>query len=379
MTTPTGIRQTTIAAEIELKGTGLHTGVLTTVRLKAAPEGYGRRFIRSDVAGSPELTATDLDVTCAPGRTALCKDGTSVETVEHVLAALAGLGVDNVRIEIDGPEPPSGDGSALIFAEAIQGAGIVQQDAAREAYVIDEPVVIEQDGARVIALPLSPAASGGSLSRYGYALSYRDSTLARGWQEIDLTPETFLREVARARTFCMAKDVERLKAIGLGRGATHENTLVIDGDVAQGTELRYADEPVRHKLLDLIGDVGLVGAPVVGRVTGYRSGHRQNWQLVRHILNNARKCTLDSARPKPIMTMEDIERILPHRYPFLLVDSVVELEPEKRIVAVKNVFAERGVLPGPLPGESRDAGCPADRGPGPSSRTIVVAICQGRR
>lgn len=343
-------RQHTIASAVEIEGVGLHTGSSTTIRFEPAPPMYGRRFVRADIDDRVELTAQDLDTHCAPGRTALARDGVSVETVEHVFAALAGLGIDNVRITLKGPEPPAGDGSASVFVDALTKAGIVEQDAPLMAVVVEEPVVFEQDGARVVALPMVP--EEGAISRFAYALSYRDSNLARGWFEIGLTSETFRKELAPARTFCLARDVEHLKAAGLGRGATHKNTLVIDGDRVLDNELRFANEPVRHKVLDLVGDTGLVGSPVVGRIMGFRSGHRHNWRLVRYLLRNAPRVPVDDlpVRAKPVMGIADIARILPHRYPFLLVDRVISLEPEKRIVAVKNVSMNEEFFQGHFPG-----------------------------
>jgi UDP-3-O-[3-hydroxymyristoyl] N-acetylglucosamine deacetylase/3-hydroxyacyl-[acyl-carrier-protein] dehydratase len=271
---------------------------------------------------------------------------------------VSGLDIDNVRIEIDGPEPPAGDGSAGPFADALLEAGIATQEAPREVYVVEEPVVVEKDGARVVALPLDPASNGGSISSYGYSLSYRGSSLAQGYREVSLGRESFMTDLSRARTFCMARDVERLKAIGLGRGATRQNTLVIEDDRAQETELRFEDEPVRHKIVDMIGDVGLAGAPVAGRILGFRSGHRQNWMLVQHIVKKvAKRPVTDVARPT-VMGMDEIQRILPHRFPFLLVDRVIELVPNERILAVKNVcmnedffrghWPENPVMPGVL-------------------------------
>jgi len=343
-------RQRTLAGPVELEGPGLHTGASASIRFAPAAPGYGRRFVRTDLDAAVELTAQDLDTHCAPGRTALSRGGVSVDTVEHVFAALAGLGIDNCRIELRGAEPPAGDGSARVFVEALLKAGVVEQDAPLLAVVIDEPVVFEQDGARVVALPAMPDEQGG-LARFGYALSYRDSNLARGWFEVALTPESFSREIASARTFCMARDAERLRAAGLGRGATRQNTLVIDGDKVLDNELRFPNEPVRHKVLDLVGDAGLVGFPIVGRIMGFRSGHRHNWRLVRYLLRNAPRVPVDSLpfRAPRIMEISEIGRILPHRYPFLLVDRVIELEPEKRIVAVKNVSANEEFFQGHFP------------------------------
>ncbi len=343
-------RQCTLADSFTIEGVGIHTGVKTRAVFKPAPAGHGRTFVRADLPGSPELSTSDIDADPAPGRTALVRGEASAQTVEHVLAALSGLGVDNVRIELDSPEPPVGDGSARQFAEAIERTGVVEQDAVREVIIVEEPVVLEEDGARLVALPLRPAPDGTPLTQLGYLLDYNGSSLARGWVEFPLTGKGFMRELAPARTFCMAADVERLRAMGLGAGATQQNTLVIDDDRVVGNELRFPDEPARHKALDLVGDLALLGAPVAGRIYGYRSGHRLNRELVRRLRRSAPRRAIGKPSAGRVMGIDEIERILPHRYPFLLVDAVLELEPEKRIVAVKNVSRNEEFFRGHFPG-----------------------------
>ncbi len=342
--------QKTLAAPFTIEGVGIHTGAEARAVFVPAPAGHGRTFVRTDLPEAPELSTSDIDADTAPGRTAHVRGDASVQTVEHVLAALSGLGVDNVRIELNSSEPPVGDGSARHVAEAIERTGLVEQDAVREAIVIEEPMVVEGDGARLVALPLASAMNGGPLTRLGYALDYSGSSLARGWVEFSVTKDGFLRELATARTFCMAADVERLKAMGLGAGATQENTLVIDDDRVVGNELRFPDEPARHKVLDLLGDLALLGAPVAGCIYGFRSGHSLNRELVRQLLRSAPRRPIGVPRALRIMGMVDIERILPHRYPFLLVDEVIELEPEKRIVAIKNLSRNEEFFRGHFPG-----------------------------
>ncbi|MHC5053886.1 MAG: UDP-3-O-acyl-N-acetylglucosamine deacetylase [Planctomycetota bacterium] len=343
-------RQRTLAGAFTIEGVGIHTGAEARAVFMPAPAWHGRTFVRADLPGAPELSASDLDTDPAPGRTALVRGEASAQTVEHVLAALSGLGVDNVRIELHSAEPPVGDGSARHVTEAIGRTGLVEQDVAREAIVVEEPVVVQEDGARLVALPLRPASNGEPLTRLGYALDYKGSSLARGWVEFPLTNEGFLRELAPARTFCMAADVERLQAMGLGAGATRENTLVIDDDRVLGNELRFPDELARHKALDLVGDLALLGAPVSGRIYGFRSGHRLNRELVRRLQRSAPRRPIGALPPRRVMGVADIEGILPHRYPFLLVDAVLELEPEKRIVAVKNVSRNEEFFQGHFPG-----------------------------
>lgn len=377
--TSASVRQHTLAGTFTIEGTGLHTGAPARAVFRPAPPGHGRRFVRADLSGAPELSTSDVDLNPGPGRTALVRGDVSAETVEHVLAALSGLGVDNVLIELHSTEPPVGDGSAREFAEAIRRTGVVEQDAPREVLVVEEPVVVDDDdGARLVAMPMRPGSPGAPLTSLGYSLAYDGSDLARGWFELSLSGDAFMRELAPARTFCMARDVERLRELGLGAGANHGNTLVIDGDRVVGNDLRFPDEPARHKVLDLVGDLGLLDAPLVARVHGFRSGHRQNRELVRRLVRSARRRPLESLFPGPVMRMPDILRILPHRYPFLLVDGVLELEPERRIVAVKNV-AWNEEFPGPLPREPRDAGRAPGRGPGAGGGAPALAVREGRR
>jgi len=344
------LRQHTLAEPVELSGVGLHTAAESTVVLRPAPAGHGRRFVRADLPGAPELTPADVDTGGPPRRISLARAGASVETIEHLVAALVGLGVDNVVCEFHAPEPPAGDGSAMLFAEAIERAGVVAQEAAREAFVIEEPIAVEADGASLVALPGRPGSPAEALTHVGYHLAYPDSPLASGSVECALTREDFLKDLAPARTFCMAGDVERLLAQGLGKGASYANTLVIDGERVVENELRFPDEPVRHKALDLVGDLGLLGAPLVGRIVGFRSGHGLNLRLVREVARSSPRRGLDSLFPEPVMGMAGIEGVLPHRYPFLLVDRVLELVPEERIVAVKNVSRNEQYFSGHFPG-----------------------------
>lgn len=225
--------------------------------------------------------------------------------------------------------------------------------------MVREPIVVgDEAGARLVALPRRPASPKGPVTELCYWLDYGGSSLARGWVEFALTREGFTSDLAPARTFCMAGNVERLLADGLGKGASHENTLVIDGRRVVGNELRFPDEPARHKLVDLIGDLGLLGRPLVGRIVGFRSGHSLNAALVREVRRALQAEDLDAVLLEPASAStsvmrggsRDVERMLPHRYPFLLIDSVVEVEPEKRAVAVKNVSRNEEFFQGHFPG-----------------------------
>jgi UDP-3-O-[3-hydroxymyristoyl] N-acetylglucosamine deacetylase/3-hydroxyacyl-[acyl-carrier-protein] dehydratase len=342
------VPERTLASSFEIAGRGLHGGLAVRLTALPAAPGTGVSFIRTDDPSMPALTVADADPSSPAGRTALARDGVSVETVEHFLAAASALGLDNARVELDGPEVPALDGSALPFVEAISRAGLVEQPRPREGYVVTEPVVVEDGDARLVAVPLRP--DGSRLTELSYVLCHEGNPLACGRMEIALTPEAFVRELAPARTFCLAADVERLRASGLGKGADHSNTVVVDGSRSQGGELRFPDEPVRHKLLDLAGDLALLGAPVVGRIMGFRSGHALNRGLVARLRRACPRRGLDSPLPRPALRFEDVLSVLPHRYPFLLIDRVLEIEEEKRIAAAKAVSGNEAFFRGHFPG-----------------------------
>jgi len=405
-------RQQTIVREVSLDGVGLHTGEEARASLRPAPPGTGVTFRRTDVRDSPTLTVRDAREDSPTGRTALERDGVSIHTVEHLLAALMAAGLDNVEVLVEGPELPGKDGSAAAWAGAVMEAGIDEQDAPLEAYVVESPLVVRGGNASLVAVPGAP----GEL-RVSYSLYYRESRLARGYNSFVVTPESFAEEIAAARTFCMAGEVERLLALGLGRGASRENTLVLEENSVRGTTLRFPDEPLRHKVLDLLGDLALLGSPLSAHILGSRSGHTLNRLLVRKIIRTCRKVPAEGLRPierapgsgppgpvyrataasfvlpvpvsvpapapppgaegaaaaavpapappqgaegsapdgtegagsEPLST-EEIMEVLPHRYPFLLIDRILEFERGKRVVAVKNLTRSEPFFRGHFPG-----------------------------
>ncbi len=265
-------RQRTLAGAIELSGVGIHTGERCSIRVVAAGIGEGIRLRRADLAGSPLIGLDETPDETAPGRTTLGSAGATVQTVEHLLGALWGMGVDNAVAEVDGPEVPAMDGSALPFASAVAAAGLDEQDADRSVLVVSEPLSFE-DG------PASISAAPGDGFLLSYRLHYDSSALAQGTASFTLDPGIFLKEIAPARTFCMESDIEALRSAGLGKGADASNTLVIAGDGVIDNELRFPDEPVRHKLLDMVGDLALAGTRIRGRIAGARSGHALNRRM----------------------------------------------------------------------------------------------------
>ena len=268
-----------------------------------------------------------------------------------LFAALSGLGIDNLRIEIDGPEVPGVDGSSLPFVEQITRAGVQELKAARREFRLDEPITIQNGDATLFALPTE--SDGLTIE---YTLDYRSggngASLPLQRMSIEFSEEGFREQIAPARTFCLESESEQLRAAGLGKGATYENTLVIaDGKVIDN-ELRFQDEFVRHKILDLIGDLFLVGIDLHARLYATRTGHHDNMELVRRITAKLQeKETKGLIQKDSGLDINEICRILPHRYPFLLIDRVIEIDGHRRAVGLKNVTFNEAFFQGHWPGE----------------------------
>jgi len=356
---PDFVKQQTIRRPMRVEGVGLHTGVHVRVEFKPAAPDSGISFVRTDIPGSLPVTAsvtTILDANRRPRRTSVGSGKVEVHTIEHLMASCVGLGIDNLLVEINGEEVPGLDGSAYPFVEIFKQAGLQEQPVPRRVIQIREPVWIEEDSAVVAAFP-------DDAFRVSYTLSYPIPSLSAQFFSSRLTPQLFESELAASRTFCLAQEVEALRRVGLGKGATYENTVVVEGDGrVVDNHLRYPDEFVRHKVLDLLGDLYLLGRPIQGHVLAIRSGHALNLKLIQRIqqsLERGREGGIKAQHVEPEATALDIfaiERILPHRYPFLLVDKIVELVPDRRAVGIKNVtinepffsghFPRRPVMPG---------------------------------
>ncbi len=336
-------RQRTLKTAVELTGVGLHGGQTIHARILPAPPDQGIEFVRTDLDDAPPIPARISFYAEKDRRTQLQRAGAEVDTVEHLLSACQGLRIDNLTVELSGPEVPGLDGSALPFVELFQQVGIVEQRAEARVFSLDEPVYVRCDGATVVALP-----NDRDVLTLQYVASFEEPGVQGGTFQIDLEPETYAREIAPARTFCLASEVEALQSAGLGKGATRENTVVLgEGE----PELRLPEEPVRHKLLDLIGDLGLLGAELHAHVIATRSGHRTNAELVRRLtdLMQVRE-TGGVIRRESGMDVREIMRMLPHRYPFLLIDRVIEIDGYRRAVAVKNVSVNEPFFTGHFPG-----------------------------
>lgn len=355
------LNQKTIARPARVEGVGLHTGRSVRVEFKPAPPDSGICFLRTDLAGAKPVQATFtsiLDPSRRLRRTSIGSGPVEIHTIEHLMASCLGLGIDNLLVELNGEEVPGLDGSAHPFVEIFKWAGLRDQGLARKVIQIREPVWIEDDSAAAAIFP-------SDTFRISYTLSYPIPSMTAQFYSATVTPQLFEAELAPSRTFCLAQEVEGLRRIGLGKGATYENTVVVEsnGRVIKN-HLRYPDEFVRHKVLDLIGDLYLLGRPLLGHIVALRSGHALNMKLlqrIRQAVERGRESGIKAQYVEPEATALDIQvirKILPHRYPFLLVDRIVELVADRRAVGVKNVtvnepyftghFPNRPVMPGVL-------------------------------
>ena len=340
-------QQQTIAKPVTLAGRGLFCGADATLTFKPAPENHGVVFCRTDLRGA-QVPALVRHVVKADRRTSVRNGQASVETCEHCLSAIAGLNIDNVLIELDGPEVPGLDGSALPYFEALRAAGIVAVDAPRRRVKITEPIVVRQGDAMVMAMPSDEPGM-----QLVYDLDYGDqSTIGRQLRSFDQRNGDYAHEIAPARTFILENEAETLRASGIGTHLSTDDVLVIGQDGPLGkNRYRYPDEPVRHKILDLIGDLYLLGAPIQGRIIAFKSGHALNHELVREIIR-LKKAQIhhELAGTRTVFDIRRLARILPHRYPMLLVDRVIELDGDRRAVGIKNVTINEPFFQGHYPG-----------------------------
>ena len=334
--------QRTLRTAVEFEGLGLHSGEPIRGRALPAPLGTGVEFRRTDLADAVPVPAHIRFRSAKERRTRLQRGDVAVDTVEHLLAACSGLGVDNLTVELSGPELPGMDGSSQPFVELFKRAGFVEQRGAARTFQLDRPVYVREGDATLVALPLDQPGL-----RLQYIASFDEPGVQAGSFQVDLSPESFEREIASARTFCLASEVDALRAAGLGKGATAENTVVLG---APDSTLRMPDEPVRHKLLDLLGDLHLLGAELNAQVIATRSGHALNAELVRQLLDRMQVLeTGGLVNRESGMEIREVMRMLPHRYPFLLIDRVLEIDGYSRAVAIKNVTINEPFFQGHFP------------------------------
>ncbi|MEZ4999329.1 MAG: bifunctional UDP-3-O-[3-hydroxymyristoyl] N-acetylglucosamine deacetylase/3-hydroxyacyl-ACP dehydratase [Bacteroidales bacterium] len=369
------VKQRTLAKEATLTGKGLHTGVNVTVTFKPAPENHGYKFCRTDLPGSPIIDAIADNVTETSRGTTLEQNGASVATIEHILASFYGLNLDNVLVDINGPEAPIMGGSSLKFVEAIREAGIVEQKAERNYFTVTKKIAYsdEEHGVDLIIYP------DDHLS-INVLIDYNSKILGNQYAMLN-NKNDFEKEIARSRTFVFFHELEPLFKAGLIKGGDLDNAIVIlEKEVSQeeidriaqlfnkpnisthkegilnNTALRFPNEPARHKLLDLLGDMALVGQHIKGKIVATRPGHYSNTRLALLVRQEIKKAESKKEIPEydpniePVYNIDEVKRRLPHRYPFLLVDKVIHLD-ETSVVGVKNVTFNEQFFQGHFPDE----------------------------
>jgi UDP-3-O-[3-hydroxymyristoyl] N-acetylglucosamine deacetylase/3-hydroxyacyl-[acyl-carrier-protein] dehydratase len=336
---------------VELEGRGLFTGEPVSMRIRPAPPDSGICFIRTDQSPPIRIAALVENVSKRARRTSLRNGTVAIETVEHCLGACAGLNVDNLQIELNANELPGLDGSSLAFVEKLRSAGIQEQDRARTPFVIPEVVRVVDGDSELVALP--PLQKDSEIFEVAYELDYGNgSPIGRQNYRVAITPETFEANIAPARTFVLEREAEELRANGLGKHLSHTDILVFGANGPIENRLRFPDECARHKVLDLVGDLSLFGKPLIGRVFARKSGHSLNHALVRELRTiEHREQQRAFLRQEPTVDIHRVQRILPHRYPFLMVDRVLRVEGSSRIVGLKNVTINESYFQGHYPGD----------------------------
>ena len=376
--------QRTIANPVHFSGVGLHTGLKSRVTFRPAPVNHGIRFVRTDLENSPEIIPHISNVVDLNRGTSIEQNGVRIHTVEHVLSAISGLQIDNVYVELTNKEPPVGDGSAKPFVDVLLKAGFIEQSEERKYFQVEEPITITQPetGAEIVVLPSDEF-------RITFLVDYDNPAIGKKYTSMYSLEKEYVKEFAPARTFCFLHEVEELHKAGLIRGGNLNNAIVVvdrklgaedikslkkllnikgkvtvpESGILNGKKLRFENEPVRHKTLDLIGDLALLGMPIKAHILAARSGHLTNVALVKRLSKLLEKKEIkkkfqSKRKSGEIFDIQAIEKILPHRYPLLLVDRVLDITPGKNITAIKNVtrnepffnghFPNQPVMPGVL-------------------------------
>ena len=371
------IHQRTLLKEVSLSGRGLHTGKECLITFKPAPVNYGYRFIRTDIENSPEILALIENVIDVLRGTTIGLNDVKVHTTEHVLGALYGLQIDNCRIELSGPEPPVMDGSAHPFAVALLEAGFLKQDEPKNYLVIDETIEYHdaENSVDIVALPLDDF-------RMTVMVDYKNPALGSQHSGLFNLETEFVKDFSPSRTFCFLSEVEALANQGIIKGGDIDNAIVIidktmhkeeldalgtklgidsehlvlgENGILNNRELRFQNEPARHKLLDLLGDIALLGMPLRAQVLAARPGHASNVEFVKQLKKYADRNKLarqyqHDKKAGVIFDINAILNILPHRYPFLLIDKIVEFKLDEKIVSIKNVTMNEPFFQGHFPG-----------------------------
>jgi UDP-3-O-[3-hydroxymyristoyl] N-acetylglucosamine deacetylase/3-hydroxyacyl-[acyl-carrier-protein] dehydratase len=348
------MKQRSIAREVTVSGHGLHTGETVTLTMKPAPVNHGIVIRRVDLPGAPEIKPHISLIGDLVRNTGLVSGHVKIHLVEHVLSALNGCGIDNAIIEMNSGEPPIMDGSAKPFVNMILQAEPVEQEQDREYFTLDAPVSVSRGSSSIIALPCEDFRIS--------CTSSDDRGIHTQHLSLDIDPDTYITQIAASRTFTLYEDIEQLIKMGKIKGGSLDCAVVIKGDKIMSKEpLRFADEFVRHKMLDIIGDIRLLGMPIKAHIVAMRPGHALNAELTKALFTRMEELKKNATKKKPARpsgvlpteTSLDIRRILetiPHRYPFVLVDKVVEFIGNDELVAVKNVTINEPFFQGHFPG-----------------------------
>ncbi len=367
------MKQSTIQKPISVRGVGLHTGKAVTLTIKPAEANHGYRFQRVDLPEQPVIPA-DVKLVISTNRGTTIKSGEAqVSTIEHVLSALTGLRVDNVLLEIDGPEMPIMDGTSMPFVKAVQEAGITELDAERDYYEVTEPISYKDEvtGTELLALPSDHFEAT-------VMIDFNSSVLGQQFASLQ-NMDDYVQEIAPCRTFVFIHELEKLLDMGLIKGGDMDNAIVIadrrmeqedldnlakkmgkpgikvDAEgVLNTVKLHFQNEPARHKLLDVIGDLALIGKPIRGKIVATKPGHTANIEfakiLKKSLLEKRRLMGVPKYDPdkEPVMDVTAVMQLLPHRYPFLLVDKIIEIS-DTHVVGVKNVTMNESFFQGHFP------------------------------
>jgi len=338
--------QRTIQKPAELEGVGLFSGSAGKVRVQPAPANAGITFIRTDLPNRPRLPVTPDTVSSKFRRSAVLGENAEIETIEHLMSACGGLEIDNLEVEVSAPELPNTDGSSRPWVELLRGAGIVDLPDPKRVHVVREPIAVSDNEASIVALP-----GDGGLT-VSYTLNYPNTPIGQQHFTLEMSDENYVKMISPARTFCLQSEAEAFIQQGLGKGATYQSTVVWGPNGPIENTLRFPDEPVRHKILDLMGDLATLGAGLRAHVVAIKSGHNTNMKLVKKIAASFGEA--GQLQPKPggtLLDVREIAKILPHRFPFLLIDKVIEMDGYQRAVGIKNVSFNEPFFQGHFPGQ----------------------------
>ncbi|MHC5073869.1 MAG: UDP-3-O-acyl-N-acetylglucosamine deacetylase, partial [Planctomycetota bacterium] len=339
--------QKTIKNEGKISGKGLFTGKDAKVIFKPAELDTGIVFIRMDIDETVRINAIAPNISKQDRRTTIQKGSVTIDTVEHCLAAVFALEIDNLIVEVTGPEMPAPDCSSAEYFKILQKAQPIEQQGKRKEFVIRQSIFITSDDASIYALPYPDDALN-----ITYDLDYTGHTgINRQLFTCRLTPEGFEKNLAPARTFLLEAEAKQFQAKGIGKHLSPKDLLVINSDGPIKNSYRFPNECARHKIVDLIGDIALIGRPVKGRIVAYKSGHTLNQQLAERLYKAAEQADrIEQFGTDAILDIRRIQKILPHRYPFLLVDKVTEVESDVKITGIKNVTFNEQFFQGHFPG-----------------------------